>query len=244
MILFIRNHLTTLLKIRALDPSPRKSEARTKESVCWVIPLLSSSGIARPPCLCDSLCSVWVSWRTSWWGENNASSFQERWSQVHALQRHSLVSSSTHGFVNIHICLLGYMQRGLSWPGVMEVSRACSHAAISSRAPPEWAETAQPLQSLPACALSKGLLYKHQGHSWNCKDLGRIRAEADSLRTQKHAQIQPRSSGALWATLSLMSQRNWYQDGKQHYQLSRLSTGPRHLSSGSTKAIQEPGKVT
>jgi hypothetical protein len=135
--------------------------------------------------------------------------------------------------------MLGHMQRDPSWPGITEISRACPHTAISSRAPLEWREIAQPLQSLPACAYSKGLLYKHQGHSWNCKDLGRVRAEADSLRKQKHARIQPRSSGTLTAKLALKSQRNWYQDGKQHYQLSLLPMGPEHFSSYSTQAIWE-----
>lgn len=43
---------------------------------------------------------------------------------------------------------------------------------------------------------------------------------------KKHAQIQPRASGTLWARLSLKSHRNCYQDGKQHYQLSFLPWVP------------------
>lgn len=140
----------------------------------------------------------------------------------------SRVQKQTHTHAWVHT-------GGPSWPGIMEISRACPHAA---------AEIARPLQNFPAYALPNGLLYKHQGHSWNGKDLGRVSAEAERLRKQKHAQIQPRSSGIQWARLSLKSQRNWYQDGKQHSQLSLLSVGPKHFSSSSTKVIQQPSKVT
>lgn len=87
--------------------------------------------------------------------------------------------------------------------------------------------------SLPVLTQKKGLLYKHQVHSWNRKDLPRVRAEADSLSKQKHAQIQPRSSGILQAQLSLKSQRNGYQDGKQHYRFSLLPMRPKYFSSSS-----------
>lgn len=127
--------------------------------------------------------------------------------------------------------MLARTQRGCPpWPGTTEISRACLHTAVSSQAPPEQAQSPR---SLPACAHSQELLYKHRVHSWNRKGLRRVRAEADSLRKQKHTQIQPSSSGARQAKLPLKSQRNRYQDVKQHYQCSRLPVSPGHFSSRS-----------
>lgn len=93
--------------------------------------------------------------------------------------------------------LWGMLTRMRPWPGTTGISRACPDAAASPKAPHVSAASLEPPR---LCTLKKrGLLYKHRVHSWNREDLPRVRAEAESLRKQKHAQIQPKSSGILQA---------------------------------------------
>lgn len=164
------------------------------------------------------------------------------WSKKASGKYSSFLAIGSRVYGEAHECL--HARRGAALLGQAPRSflEHCLHTAVSSQAPPEQAQSPR---SLPACAHSKELLYKHRVHSWNRKDLRRVRAEADSLRKQKHAQIQPRSSGARQAELPLKSQRNRYQDVKQHYQFSRLPMSPGHFSSlRVTHIIQEPGKGT
>lgn len=137
--------------------------------------------------------------------------------------------------------MLARAQRGCPpWPGTTEISRACLHTAVSSQAPPEQAQSPR---SLPACAHSKELLCKHWVHSWNRKDLRRVRAEAESLRKQKHSN----SAQVLWGSASQVALEEPEKPIPRSQTTLSVFTSSREswtLLLQVTHVIQEPGEVT